>query len=139
MRILSLLNCSKIVKNDNRVHAIYAQITTELGAGNRTLLDEFRTKLSIHAKKISELEVGARKNFQAHDYHTATKRITGALTIIAKRSKKFADPKLTSENIVYAAVARSTGLYKKSTWLDYPSCKRSPPPTRGVIRGRGSF
>ena len=42
LRIAPLLNCSKIVKNDDRVRAIYAQTTTELDAGNRTLLDEYK-------------------------------------------------------------------------------------------------
>ena len=77
------------------------------------MLDEFKTKLSINAEKISELEVEARKKLQAHDYHTAAKRIAGALTIIAKRSEQFADPESTSENIAYAAVVKATGLYQK--------------------------
>ena len=113
LRCAPLLNCSKIVKNDDRVREIYAQITTELDAGNKTLLDEYKNKLSVHAKNISELEVKARKKLQAHDYHTAAKRIAGALTIIAKRSEQFADPESTSENIAYAAVAKATGLYQK--------------------------
>ena len=88
LKIAQLLNCSKIVKNDDRVRAIYAQIMTKLDAGNRTLLDDYKNKFSIHAKKISELEVEARKKFQAHGYHTAAKRIAGALMIISKRSDK---------------------------------------------------
>ena len=88
------------------------KITAKLDARNRTLLDEYKKKWSVHVKNISELKVEACKKLQANNYHTTKKSIDGAHSIIAKRSEEFTDLKSTSENMVFAALERSTGFYK---------------------------
>ena len=48
LRIAPLLNASKLVREDDRVADIYRAIETELEAGNRQLMDEFKNRLAVH-------------------------------------------------------------------------------------------
>ena len=57
LRISPLLNCSKLVKDYERVSEIYAEIQNSLDIGNITQLDAFKKQQAIKAKKIAELEV----------------------------------------------------------------------------------
>ena len=110
LRMKPLLNCSKMIRNDARVSDIMAEVTTQLEIGNKTIMDEMKTKLSVHAKNIAELEVKARKHILAIEYFDAAMEIAGSLVIISKRASSTGTTKNKTEDLAYAAMHAALGL-----------------------------
>jgi len=104
LRLTPLLNASKLVRENEAVADIYRAIETELDAGNKTLMDEFKNKLSLHAKKIAEHEIKARKRLQAIEYFNIAVEFAGSRAIAAKTEGGFDDFKSDIEDVAYAAM-----------------------------------
>jgi len=125
MRIAPLLNCSKLVREDDRVADIYTHIERSLEIGNRQLLDKFKQDMVGHAKDIAEQEIKARQRLQALEYYNTAVKIAGALIIVGKMKKELPKPKSTIVHLAYAVCHQFTTLVKEDHLLALPFVERS--------------
>ena len=125
MRITPLLNCSKLVCEDDRVADIYTHIEQSLEIGNRQLLDKFKQDMAKHAKDIAEQEIKARQRLQALEYYNTAVEIAGALIIVGKMKKELPKPKSTIVHLVYAVRHLFKTLVKEDHLLALPFVEQS--------------
>ena len=123
LRMDTPLNTSELVRTDGRLTDIKAEIDRELARG-RSTLDEMKDKLTVHAKKIAELELRARQKLLAAEYYNTLKEVSGALAITARGTAGFEKPTSTVENLAYAAASSARRLFDEDHLRDLPFVNR---------------
>jgi len=76
-------------------------------------MDEFKNRQSIHAKKIAEQKIKARKQLQAIKYFETAVEIAGLQAIVKKLSGGFQEFKSKIGHLAYAIVSATILLLGK--------------------------
>ena len=81
------LNCSKIVKEDDRCASSFSAITTLIKEATARH-EQYKTEMSVTARVIAQEELAARINILGCEYADAILDIAGELVLVGRRKNK---------------------------------------------------
>ena len=113
------LHHSQIVENDSRLSEVYAEIKTER---ERAMIkhEEYKNKMALHAKKIAEFEIKARKVLLKDYYGKSLLWLAQSLVIIGanKLKVKLSVPKYHVAMAAIKYFGTKEGQHDETHWRD---------------------